>query len=67
MTELTIMDKSYFRKGKLKQQGNDIAFWQFQPYEIRLAAIEQIRNEYNSWEYVDEQGFQRVYTIIKYK
>jgi len=61
------MDKTFVRKGKIKEQGNDFLFWQSQPYAIRLAAIEQIRNEYNTWKYGTEQGFQRVYRIIKRK
>jgi len=61
------VNKSFVRKGKLKEQGNDFLFWQSQPYEMRLATIEQIRNEYNTWKYASEQGFQRVYRIIKRK
>ena len=61
------IDKTTVRKGKMKEQGNDFLFWQSQPYENRLATIEQIRNEYNTWKYGVEQGFQRVYRIIKRK
>lgn len=67
MINIETMDKTFVRKGKLKQQGNDFSFWQSQPYEIRLATIEQIRNEYNTWKYGAEQGLQRVYRIIKRK
>ncbi len=59
------MDKSIVRKGKIKEQGNDFLYWQSQPYENRLAAIEQIRNEYNTWKYGIGQGFQRVYSKVK--
>ncbi len=55
------------RKVKLKEQGNDFAFWQTQPYETRFATIEQICNEYNTWKYGAEQGFQRIYRVIKQK
>jgi hypothetical protein len=61
------MDKTFVRKGKLKEQGNDFEFWQTQPYEVRLATVEQIRQEYNIWKYGSEQGFQRVYRVIKRK
>jgi len=61
------MDKTIVRKGKIKEQGNDFIFWQSQPYEVRLATIEQIRSEFNTWKYGVEQGFQRVYRIIKRK
>ena len=67
ITKFDRMDKTFIRKGKLKDQGNDFEFWQSQPYETRLAVIEQIRKEYNSWKYGNEQGFQRVYKVIKRK
>ncbi|MHC1782319.1 MAG: toxin secretion, membrane fusion protein [Anaerolineaceae bacterium] len=60
------------KKVKLQQQGNDFAYWQSQPYEARLAALEEIRREYHDWinstskETADVQpGFQRVCRIIK--
>jgi hypothetical protein len=65
MTDLDHIDKTKIRKGKLKEQGNDFLYWQSQPYEVRLAVIEQIRQEYNLWKYGAEQGFQRVYRVIK--
>ncbi len=65
MSDFSTIDKTFVRKGKIKEQGNDFLFWQSQPYEIRLATIEQIRNEYNTWKYGSEQGFQRVYRIVK--
>ncbi|MCA1625833.1 MAG: hypothetical protein LC768_08580 [Acidobacteria bacterium] len=61
------MDKTFVRKGKLKEQGNDFEFWQTQSYETRLAAVEQIRQEYNTWKYGSEQRFQRVYRVVKRK
>ena len=59
------IDRSYVRKGKIKEQGNDFLFWQTQSYIKRLETIEQIRQEFNIWQYGNEQGFQRVYTIVK--
>ena len=67
MINIDGMDKTFVRKGKLKQQGNDFLFWQSQPYEIRLTVLEQIRTEYNKWKYDTEQGFQRIYTITQSK
>jgi hypothetical protein len=58
------MDKTVIRKGKIKEQGNDFLFWQSQPYETRLALLEQIRQEYNDLKYGPEQRFQRVYRIV---
>jgi hypothetical protein len=60
------------KKMKLNEEGNDFAYWQSQPYEARLAALEEIRREYQVWinstskETADVQpGFQRVCRIIK--
>lgn len=53
------------KKYKLAEQPNDFTFWMSKTYEERLGALEQIRKEYNSWRYNAEQGFQRVYRIIK--
>ena len=57
--------RKVIKKFKLNEQPNDFVFWQSQSYEERLAALEQIRKEFNSWRYNAEQGFQRVYRIIK--
>ncbi len=53
------------KKIKVGQQSSDFAYWQTQPYEVRLATLEQIRQEYHRWKYGTEPGFQRVCTIIK--
>jgi hypothetical protein len=66
-TETLSMDKTVVRKGLIKDQGNDLEYWLSQPPEARLAALEQIRQEYNTWKYGSEQGFQRVYRVIKRK
>lgn len=62
-----MIEKNVIRKGKIKDQGNDFLYWQSQPYIRRLAVIEEIRREYNSWKYGSEQGFQRFYKIAKRK
>ncbi len=41
----------------IKKQENNFAYWQSQPYEPRLAALEEIRQEYNRWKYGAEQRF----------
>jgi len=53
------------KKYKIDEQPSDFSFWQTKSYEERLAALEQIRKEYNSWRYDAEQGFQRVFRIVK--
>jgi hypothetical protein len=53
---------------KLSEQKSDFTFWQSKSYAERLAALEEIRQEYNNWKYTDaEQRFQRVYRIVKLK
>jgi len=53
------------RKTTLEEQGNDFAYWQTQPYEKRLATLEQIRQEFHLWKYGTQPRFQRVFTITK--
>ena len=57
--------KKVIRKTTLDEQGNDFAYWQTQPYELRLATLEQIRREFHIWKYGAESRFQRVLTITK--
>ena len=49
----------------LKESRSDFAFWQKQPVERRLSALEEIRREYHQWKYGAEPRFQRVYKIVK--
>lgn len=53
------------RKVKLREQGNDFAYWQTQSYEARLAALEEIRQEYYGYTDETEPRLQRVYRIVK--
>lgn len=47
---------------------SDFSYWRTKGYAERLAALEEIRREYNDWKYTDaEQRFQRVYRIVKLK
>ena len=55
------------RKYAIDAQPKDFSFWQSKSYEQRIEALEQIRKEYNSWRYDAEQGFQRIYRILKRK
>ncbi len=52
---------------KMTEQKSDFAYWQTQPYEKRLEALETIRQEYNSWKYGIQQRLQRVYAITQLK
>lgn len=61
------MDKQAVKKVSLSERNSDFAYWQSQTIQSRLEALEEIRNEFNSWKYADEQRFQRVYHIVKFK
>jgi hypothetical protein len=52
-------------KIKFGQKKNDAAYWRKQSYSARLAALEEIRQEYHRWRYGAEPRLQRVYTIVK--
>jgi hypothetical protein len=64
MKSLRTIAKTY-TKTRLHEQKSDFAFWQTQPYEKRLATLEQIRQEYNAWKYGTQPRFQRVLSITK--
>jgi hypothetical protein len=57
----------FVRKGKIQEMDRsfDLKYWQAQPPEARLAALEEIRREYHRWRYGAEPRFQRVYSIVK--
>jgi len=57
--------KKVVTKAKLSDKKTDAAYWREQSYAARLAALEEIRQEYHRWRYSAEPGFQRVYRIIK--
>ncbi len=60
-----MMIDKVIKKYNIDEQPSDFSFWQTRSYEERLAALEQIRKEYNLWRYDAEQGFQRVFRIVK--
>ncbi len=60
------MDKTV-KKYKLKGQPKECCFWRKKSAQERLAALEEIRSEYNGWKYNARQGLQRVYRIVKQK
>ena len=53
------------RKVPLGRQPTDFAYWQARPYEERLAALEEIRQEYHRWRYDTEPRLQRLYQVFK--
>jgi hypothetical protein len=61
----TIGIQKVVQKGKLTDRKTDAAYWRKQPYVIRLAALEEVRQEYHRWRYGAQPRFQRVYRIVK--
>jgi hypothetical protein len=57
--------KAVVKKIKFTDKKSDFAWWQDRSYAERLAALEQIREEYNQWKYGNQQGFQSVYSVLK--
>jgi hypothetical protein len=57
--------KKTYTKVNVREQKSDFAYWQTQSYQARLAALEQIRQEYHRWRYDAEPRLQRVYKIVK--
>jgi hypothetical protein len=53
-----------YTKLHVGDQQSDLTYWQTQPYQARLAAIEDLRKQFYSWKYNAKPGFQRVYTIV---
>lgn len=52
-------------KVSMKLPKSDAMYWRTQPYAVRLAALEPIRQDFVSWRYGAQPGFQRVYTVVK--
>jgi len=49
----------------MKAPKTDAAYWRSQSYASRLAALESLRQEFITWKYGAQPGFQRVCSIIK--
>jgi hypothetical protein len=52
-------------KVSLSCQTSDFDYWQRQPYQVRLAALEEVRREYHQWRYDAEPRLQRVHTVVE--
>jgi hypothetical protein len=53
------------RKLRIQDEKSDFSYWQSQPPQKRIEALEKIRTEYITWKYDTQPRFQRVYRIIK--
>ena len=63
----TLGIKKVVTKVKLTDKKADAAYWRKQPYLARLAALEELREEYHRWRYGGEPQMQKVMKIIKLK
>lgn len=62
------MIRKTVQKARMSDVKSDVSYWRTKSYAERLAALEEIRREYNNWRYSDaELRFQRVYRIVKLK
>jgi hypothetical protein len=50
---------------RMSEQGNDYQYWQSRSYQERLAALEELRQEYYGQADGSQPRLQRVYTVIK--
>ena len=49
----------------LCEQQNDLACWQIRPCCVRLATLEQIRQDYNRWRYGAEPRLGKSYSVAR--
>jgi hypothetical protein len=61
------LDRTKIAVYKKGEEPSDVLYWLSRPPIERLLALESIRAEYNQWQYGTEQGFQRVYRVVKRK
>jgi hypothetical protein len=59
--------KEVVTKTTMREQKSDAEYWRAQPPAARLAALEEIRQEYHRWRYGTEPRLQRVCTIVRRK
>jgi hypothetical protein len=52
-------------KTKLHAPKTDTTYWRTKCWSDRLAALEEIRQEYHQWKYDVQPGFQRIYSVVK--
>ncbi len=61
----TMTIRRIVQKVAIGEQPSNFAYWQTQPYQARLAALEQIRQEYHRWHPGSESRLRRVYQVVK--
>ncbi len=54
-------------KRSLHDQESDLSYWQMQPMQARIDALEEIRKEFHQWKYSAQPRLQRVHRILDLK
>jgi len=55
-------------RSSLKRESSDASYWLSRPPVERLAALEEIRQEYNRWKYPNAgDTVERVYRVVRLK
>ena len=57
--------KPKIRIVKKEEDNFNVLYWSSLTGVERLKELEEIREQYNQWRYGADQGFQRVYRIVK--
>ena len=50
---------------KLGQDDSNLIYWLSRSFTQRLEELEKLRTEINQYMYANQQGFQRVYRVVK--
>jgi hypothetical protein len=61
------VDRAQIAVYKKGEEPSDVLFWLSRPAIERIRTLELIRAEYNQWKYGNQQGFQRIYRVVKRK
>ena len=59
------MVETHVARVPLRASSSDFSYWQRQPYQARLAALEEVREESIRWRYCVTPGFQRVCRVAE--
>ena len=52
-------------KLRLGDKQSDADYWRSLPYQARIDALEEIREEYHRWKADAQPGIQKIYRVIK--
>jgi hypothetical protein len=61
----TLAIEKVVNKAKISDKKTDSAYWRTLSYSARLAALEEIRQEYHRWRYGGETKMKKVAKLIQ--